>query len=63
MKLEIVKETKINGDVFYSIEVDGKYLADSTSAELSKVNAMHDRIVQSGSVTGTIKEVLKTTEL
>jgi len=30
MKLEIIKETKINGDIFYHLQKDGKYVSDST---------------------------------
>lgn len=29
MKLEIVKETKLNGDVYYCIEKDGVYVPDT----------------------------------
>lgn len=63
MKLEIVKETSVNGNVFYQIEVDGVYLKDSLSMDLSKVKEMHDRIVQTGKIDGSIKEILQTTEI
>ena len=33
MKLEIVKETKWNNDVWYSILLDGEYIVGSSSEE------------------------------
>ena len=62
MKLEIVKETKINGDVLYSIELDGVYVPNSVHLDLSKVQDMFDMIVKNG-ITKSIKETIKTTEI
>ena len=63
MKLEIVKETKINGNVLYSIESDGVYVPNSVHLDLSKVRDMYDRIVLAGGIEGNIKEILLTTEI
>jgi len=30
MKLEIIKQTKLNGDIFYYVEKDGERIEDST---------------------------------
>jgi hypothetical protein len=62
MKLEIVKETKINGDVLYSIELDGVYVPNSVNLDLSKVQDMYDMIVKNG-ITKSIKKTIKTTEI
>ena len=29
MKLELIREVKLNGDIFYSIEKDGRHIEDS----------------------------------
>jgi hypothetical protein len=63
MKLEIVKETKITGDVIYFIESDGKYIRNTIDTDLLKVEDMYNRIVKSGGGDGNIKEIIKTTNL
>ena len=63
MKLEIVKETKITGDVIYFIESDGKYIRNTIDTDLLKVEDMYNRIVESGGGDGNIKEIIKTTNL
>lgn len=63
MKLEIVKETRINGDIVYSIERDGQYVSNSASATLKEAEIMFDRIAEIGNTNGTIKEIIKTTEI
>lgn len=63
MKLEIVKSTNINGDVDYFIKADNNCLERYKSNDLSKVKAMYERIVESGSLEGKIEEILICTEI
>ena len=63
MKLEIVKETKITGDVIYFIQSDGKYIRNTIDTDLLKVEDMYNRIVKSPGGDGNIKEIIKTTNL
>ena len=36
MKLELVKETKINGTILYSVEMDGKYVSNTATENLKQ---------------------------
>lgn len=56
MKLEIIKETKINGAISYTVEKDGKYVSDS--AALSKEDVLeHFELIKKGVVLK--REVIK----
>tara|TARA_R110000868_G_scaffold30607_8_gene113069 strand:- start:2176 stop:2379 length:204 start_codon:yes stop_codon:yes gene_type:complete len=62
MKLEIVKETKWNGDIWYSIKLDGVYVAGSSNEkELLKV--YDDAKSSPKTFFETKKEVLKSEEI
>ena len=62
MKLEIVKETKWNGDVWYSIKLDGVYVTvGSNEKELLKV--YDDAKSSPKTFFETKKEVLKSEEI
>ena len=60
MKIELIKETKLNGDVFYFIEENGVYIRDSTTMDFAHALKLYDFYLTNG---GTKKEVLKSTEL
>lgn len=62
MKLEIVKETKWNGDVWYCIQLDGEYVAGSSNQE--KLLKVYDDAKSSPKTFfETKKEVLKCEEI
>lgn len=63
MKIEIVKETLIDGEIRYSIEKDGTYVPNSVHRDLEKVRQMYERMLIIGNDYGTIKEILQTTEI
>ena len=61
MKLELVKETKPNGTILYSIEKDGQYVSHTATENLEQAEEFFKAII-GGGVTETIKETLKTIE-
>jgi hypothetical protein len=46
MKIEFIKETKVNGDVFYFTNVDGKFADKSLSYDKEKAYHMYQNIVK-----------------
>ena len=46
MKIEFIKETKVNGDTFYFTRVDGKYIDNSLSLDNDKAKIMYDNIIK-----------------
>ena len=44
MKLELVKETKINGTILYSVEMDGKYVSNTATENLKQAAFKQDKI-------------------
>ncbi len=62
MKIEFVKETKVNGESFYFTQVDGKFVDNSLAYDKDKARKIHDNIVTNkGKI--NFKEVLFTTEI
>jgi translation initiation factor 2 beta subunit (eIF-2beta)/eIF-5 len=61
-KLELVKETRINGTVQYSLELDGKYVSRSVSNDLEEVERFFKIVSQTGNL-DTIREIIKSTEI
>ena len=62
MKIEFVKETKIDGKVIYFTQVDGNYTSDSLSYDINKAKKIYDNIVENkGKI--DFKEVLKSIEV
>ena len=45
MKIEFVKETKLEGESFYFTQVDGKFIDKSLSYDHDRAKAMYDRVV------------------
>jgi hypothetical protein len=62
MKLELVKETKINGTILYSVEMDGKYVSNTATEDLEQAEGFFKSII-GGGTTETIKETIKTIEV
>jgi len=62
MKIEFVKETKIDGDAFYFTQIDGSFVDKSLSYTFDKAKALYDNIVQNkGKI--NFKEVLESVEI
>ena len=59
---QIVKETSFTGAILYSIEKDGKYIRNSASADLTKVEDYLHRIMTNNEQE-VIKETIKTIEV
>ena len=62
MKLELVKETKPNGTIVYSIEKDGHYVSHTATENLEQAEGFFKAII-GGGTTETIKETIKTIEV
>jgi hypothetical protein len=65
MKIELIKETKVNGDVFYYTMIDGLYVSDSMKygSDNEKVaREFYNNIVENKGELKPIKEVLESVE-
>jgi hypothetical protein len=62
MKLELVKETKPNGTILYSIEKDGSYVNNTATTMLEEAERWFTAI-ENGSNSLTLKEIIKTIEI
>jgi hypothetical protein len=62
MKLELVKETKPNGTILYSIEKDGSYVNNTATTMLEEAERWFTAI-ENGSNSLTLKETIKTIEV
>jgi uncharacterized membrane protein len=62
MKIEFVKETKIDGKVMYFTQVNGNYISDSLSYDIDKAKLIYDNIIENkGKI--NFKEVLESVEI
>jgi hypothetical protein len=62
MKIEFVKETKIDGKVLYFTHVDGRYVSDSLSYDIDKAKLIYNNIIENkGKIDFT--EVLESVEI
>jgi hypothetical protein len=61
-KYELVKETKIDGEVQYSIEIDGRYVSRSVTYNLEQAEEYLRILSEKGSLE-TLKETIKTIEV
>jgi len=62
MKLELVKETRSNGEVVYFTNKDNHYVDNSLSISYSKAKSIYDNIVKNEGV-NVLVEVLESTEI
>ena len=62
MKLELVKETKPNGTILYSIEKDGSYVNNTATTMLEEAERWFTAL-ENGSNSLTLKETIKTIEI
>lgn len=61
-RYQIVKETSFTGTIQYSIEKDGRYIMNSASSDLEKVEKYLQKIIASNEQE-VIKETIKTVEV
>jgi hypothetical protein len=62
MKIEFVKETKLNGVILYSTELDGQYVSDSASQDYDKAHTFYKRLVENNGEK-VHKEIIESTEI
>lgn len=61
-RYQIVKETSFTGTIQYSIEKDGRYIMNSASSDLEKVEKYLQKIMANNEQE-VIKETIKTIEI
>ena len=62
MKIEFVKETKIDGDVFYFTQINGSFVDKSLSYDFDKAKVLYNNIIKNkGKI--NFKEVLESVEI
>lgn len=61
-RYQIVKETSFTGTTQYSIEKDGRYIMNSASSDLEKVERYLQKIIVNNEQE-VIKETIKTIEI
>jgi hypothetical protein len=62
MKIEFVKETKLNGVILYSTELDGQYVSDSASQDYDKAHTFYQMLVENKGQK-VYKEIMESTEI
>jgi hypothetical protein len=60
MKIELVKEVELNGETYYSTEIDGKYVENSISKNY-EIALKNYKNIKDGE--RKIKEVIKSEEI
>ena len=45
MKIEFIRESKLNGDIVYSTNVDGRYITGSLSHDKEQAYAAYQRVI------------------
>lgn len=63
MKIELVKETKLDSSILYSIEIDGRYVSNTATSDYDRVCGFYDMLIQSNVSSIESKEIVKSTEL
>ena len=63
MKIELVKEIKIDNNILYSIEIDGRYVTNTATSDYDRACGFYDMLIQSNGNSIESKEILKSTEL
>jgi hypothetical protein len=63
MKIEFIKETKMDGEEYYFTRVDGSYITNSLSFNEGKARELLERIKKDGpTALDTKKEIIETIE-
>jgi len=63
MKFELVKETRPNGTILYSVEKDGRYVSHTATENLEQAKEFFSLLTTKVNNTETIKETIQTIEL
>jgi len=63
MKIEFVKEQKLDGKIIYFTEIDGHYFDDSVSFDHDKGYEKYKLILKSKGNKESLKEVLESNEV
>jgi hypothetical protein len=45
MKIEFIQESKVNGDIVYFTNIDGRYVTDSLSLDKKQAYAAYQRVI------------------
>ena len=62
MKIEFVKESKVDGDAFYFTQIDNRFVEKSLSFKMEEAKTIYDNIVKNkGKI--DFKEVLESIEI
>jgi hypothetical protein len=62
MKIEFIKETKIDGRLIYFTQVNGSYVSDSLLHDIDKAKLIYNNIIENkGKI--DFKEVLESVEI
>jgi hypothetical protein len=62
-KYELVKETRPNGTILYSIELNGRYVSHTATEDLAQAKEFFNLLTTKVNNTETIKETIQTIEL
>ena len=62
-KYELVKETRPNATILYSVELNGRYVSHTATENLVQAKEFFSLLTTKGSNTETIKETIQTIEL
>jgi hypothetical protein len=62
-KYELVKETRPNKTILYSVEKDGRYVSHTATENLEQAKEFFSLLTTKGSNTETLKETIKTIEI
>jgi|688.fasta_scaffold146606_7 hypothetical protein len=62
-KYELVKETRPNGTILYSVELNGRYVSHTATEDLAQAKEFFSLLTTKVNNTETIKETIQTIEL
>ena len=62
MKIEFIQESKVNGDIIYSTNIDGRYVTDSLSLDKEQAYAAYQRVIANKGKYA-LKQVLESIEI
>jgi hypothetical protein len=62
-KYELVKETRPNGTILYSVELNGRYVSHTATEDLAQAKEFFSLLTTKVNSTETIKETIQIIEL
>ena len=63
MKIELIKEKKIDNSILYSVEIDGRYVSNTASSDYDRVFGFYNMLIETNGKSIELKEVIKSIEL